>query len=83
MPANNINSGETLIRKEAVVAGKYLSPQKSAPLPMVYALRPITNRRIHKRGEMGGEVLPLRTTNGSNTTKAPKYRSPAIVNGPM
>lgn len=76
-------SGDKLIKKETVVAGKYVSPQKSAPFPTVYALMPIANRRDQSLLDICFLVVPFRTRNGSKIKKARKYRNPAMVSGPM
>jgi hypothetical protein len=78
-----IKSGDKLIKKETVVAGKYFSPQNSAPFPMVYALMPIANSRNQSALDMGCRVVPFRSRNGSRIKKARKYRKPAMVSGPM
>ena len=67
MPANNINSGETLIRKEPVVAGRYLSPQKSAPLLDNGGLQPRLKRS--KMGRLFGHVM----SPTFNASLAPAY----------
>jgi len=78
-----IKSGDKLIKKETVVAGKYFSPQNNAPFPTVYALMPIANSRNQSVLDMGCLVVPFRNRNGSRIKKARKYRKPAMVSGPM